>query len=48
VLLHGGWLGGGPKEYAGIWNGGAEDKSGGQFLEQTTHTIDWRASSSAT
>jgi predicted dehydrogenase len=41
VLLHGGWLGGGPKEYAGIWRWWVEkDKSGGQFLEQTTHTID--------
>jgi predicted dehydrogenase len=41
VLLHGGWLGGGPKEYAGIWKWWVQkDKSGGQFLEQTTHTID--------
>jgi len=41
VLLHGGWLGGGPKEYAGIWQWWVQkDRSGGQFLEQTTHTID--------
>jgi predicted dehydrogenase len=41
VLLHGGWLGAGPKEYVGIWQWWVQkDKSGGQFLEQTTHTID--------
>jgi predicted dehydrogenase len=41
VLLHGGWLGGGPQEYVGIWRWWVQrDKSGGQFLEQTTHTID--------
>jgi predicted dehydrogenase len=41
VLLHGGWLGGGPREYEGIWQWWVQkDKSGGQFLEQTTHTID--------
>jgi myo-inositol 2-dehydrogenase/D-chiro-inositol 1-dehydrogenase len=41
VLLHGGWLGGGPRVYEGIWKWWVQkDKSGGQFLEQTTHTID--------
>jgi predicted dehydrogenase len=41
VLLHGGWLGGGPSTYQGIWQWWVQkDKSGGQFLEQTTHTID--------
>lgn len=41
VLLHGGWLGGGPAKYEGIWAWWVQkDKSGGQFLEQTTHTID--------
>jgi myo-inositol 2-dehydrogenase/D-chiro-inositol 1-dehydrogenase len=41
VLLHGGWLGGGPRAYEGIWKWWVQkDKSGGQFLEQTTHTID--------
>jgi predicted dehydrogenase len=41
VLLHGGWLGGGPRAYEGIWRWWVQkDKSGGQFLEQTTHSID--------
>jgi predicted dehydrogenase len=41
VLLQGGWVGGGPQEYKGIWAWWVQkDKSGGQFLEQTTHTID--------
>jgi myo-inositol 2-dehydrogenase/D-chiro-inositol 1-dehydrogenase len=41
VLLHGGWLGGGPRAYEGIWKWWVQkDKSGGQFTEQTTHTID--------
>ncbi|MBI3921063.1 MAG: Gfo/Idh/MocA family oxidoreductase [Armatimonadetes bacterium] len=41
VMMHGGWLGGGPTLYEGIWNWWVQkDKSGGQFLEQTTHTID--------
>ena len=41
VLMHGGWLGGGPAKYEGIWKWWVQkDKSGGQFLEQTTHTID--------
>ncbi|NLE46397.1 MAG: Gfo/Idh/MocA family oxidoreductase [Chloroflexi bacterium] len=41
VLMHGGWLGGGPGSYDGIWRWWVQkDKSGGQFLEQTTHTID--------
>jgi predicted dehydrogenase len=41
VLLHGGWILGGPKEYEGIWKWWVQkDKSGGQFLEQTTHTTD--------
>ncbi len=39
VFLHGGWLGGGPDKYEGIWAWWVQkDKSGGQFLEQTTHT----------
>jgi predicted dehydrogenase len=41
VLLHGGWMGGGPQVYEGIWRWWVQkDRSGGQFLEQTTHTID--------
>lgn len=41
VLMHGGWIGGGPTVYEGIWKWWVQkDKSGGQFLEQTTHTID--------
>lgn len=41
VLMHGGWVGGGPARYEGIWKWWVQkDKSGGQFLEQTTHTID--------
>ena len=41
VLMHGGWVGGGPAAYEGIWRWWVQkDKSGGQFLEQTTHTID--------
>ncbi len=41
VLMHGGWLGGGPATYEGIGRWWVQkDKSGGQFLEQTTHTID--------
>jgi len=41
VFLHGGWIGGGPKEYVGIWRWWVQkDESGGQFLEQCTHTID--------
>ncbi|MBN1643118.1 MAG: Gfo/Idh/MocA family oxidoreductase [Anaerolineae bacterium] len=41
VLLHGGWIGGGPRVYEGIWKWWVQvEKSGGQFLEQTTHTID--------
>jgi myo-inositol 2-dehydrogenase/D-chiro-inositol 1-dehydrogenase len=41
VLLHGGWLGPGPSKYEGIWEWWVrKDMSGGQFLEQTTHTID--------
>jgi predicted dehydrogenase len=41
VLMHGGWVGGGPQAYEGIWKWWVQkDKSGGQFLEQTTHTID--------
>lgn len=41
VLMHGGWIGGGPTTYEGIWGWWVQkDKSGGQFLEQTTHTID--------
>jgi len=41
VYLHGGWVGAGPSNYEGIWRWWVQkDKSGGQFLEQTTHTID--------
>jgi len=41
VMLHGGWLGPGPSEYVGLWEWWVQkDKSGGQFLEQTTHTTD--------
>jgi predicted dehydrogenase len=41
VIAHGGWLGGGPSNYEGIWSWWVQkNKSGGQFLEQTTHTID--------
>lgn len=41
VMLHGGWLGGGPTVYEGIWKWWVQkDKSGGQLLEQTTHTTD--------
>ena len=41
VFLHGGWVSGGPQKYEGIWKWWVQkDKSGGQFLEQTTHTID--------
>ena len=41
VMMHGGWLGGGPAKFEGIWKWWVQkDKSGGQFLEQTTHTTD--------
>jgi predicted dehydrogenase len=41
VLLHGGWLGGGPKPSSPIWHWWTrKEKSGGQFTEQSTHTID--------
>lgn len=41
VMLHGGWVGGGPSDYTGIWSWWIQKHmSGGQFLEQTTHTID--------
>lgn len=41
VLMHGGWIGGGPDKYEGIWKWWVQkDRSGGQFLEQTTHTTD--------
>ncbi|MCA9446864.1 MAG: Gfo/Idh/MocA family oxidoreductase [Candidatus Omnitrophica bacterium] len=41
VMMHGGWVLAGPKEYEGIWKWWVQkDKSGGQFLEMTTHTID--------
>ena len=34
-------MGGGPRTYEGIWRWWVQKgKSGGQFLEQTTHTID--------
>ena len=43
IMLHGGWIGGTPrpKEGVGIWTWWVQkDKSGGQFLEQVTHTVD--------
>jgi predicted dehydrogenase len=41
VLLHGGWLGGGPKEASAIFSWWTrKDRSGGQLVEQTTHTLD--------
>ena len=41
VLMHGGWLGGGPSQSSPIWDWWTrKEKSGGQFTEQTTHTID--------
>lgn len=41
VLLHGGWMSSGPSTYDGVWTWlGKKDKSGGQFIEQTTHTTD--------
>jgi len=41
VILHGGWVTGGPDNYEGIWQWWVQkDKSGGQFLEQTIHTTD--------
>lgn len=43
IMLHGGWLGGTPRprEGVGIWTWWVQkDKSGGQFLEQVTHTVD--------
>ncbi len=39
VLMHGGWIGGGPDPDSDSW-WVQKDKSGGQFLEQTTHTTD--------
>ncbi len=41
VLMHGGWLGAGPPETAPLYNWWVQkDKSGGQFTEQVSHTID--------
>ena len=43
VLVHGGWVGGSPKpaaDYSIIHWWIQKDKSGGQFHEQVTHTID--------
>jgi predicted dehydrogenase len=41
VLMHGGWMGGGPRPDSPVWQWWVQkDKSGGQFTEQTTHTID--------
>jgi predicted dehydrogenase len=41
VLLHGGWLGVGPSPSDPVWRWWVQkDLSGGQFLEQTTHTLD--------
>jgi predicted dehydrogenase len=41
VIMHGGWLGGGPRPTSPIWHWWTrKEQSGGQFTEQTTHTID--------
>lgn len=41
VLLHGGWLGTGPPESDPVWRWWVrKDLSGGQLLEQSTHTLD--------
>ncbi len=42
ILMTGGWIGGTPSgEKGGIWNWWIrKEKSGGQFLEQVTHTVD--------
>jgi len=41
VIMHGGWLNPGPSNYVGIGKWWVQrSQSGGQFLEQTTHTID--------
>jgi len=41
VFLHGGWVWAGPENYEGSMKWWVQkDKSGGQFLEQTTHLID--------
>lgn len=41
VMLHGGWLTAVPEELVGIWKWWVQkDKSGGQLVEQTTHTTD--------
>jgi len=42
ILLLGGWIGGTPKSKGGaIWSWWIrKEKSGGQFLEQVTHTVD--------
>ncbi len=41
VIMHGGWLGGGFQEHHPIFKWWVrKERSGGQFLEQTTHTID--------
>jgi predicted dehydrogenase len=41
VIMHGGWLGGGPSPSSRIWDWWVrKEKSGGQFTEQSTHTID--------
>jgi len=41
VIMHGGWLGGSPAPSSEIFKWWVrKEMSGGQFLEQTTHTID--------
>ncbi|MDW8027040.1 MAG: Gfo/Idh/MocA family oxidoreductase [Armatimonadota bacterium] len=41
ILLLGGWIGGTPMALEGIWHWWVQkDKSGGQFHEQVTHTVD--------
>jgi predicted dehydrogenase len=41
ILLYGGWIGGSPRGGGGIGSWWVQkDRSGGQFLEQVTHTVD--------
>jgi predicted dehydrogenase len=39
IQMHGGWIGGKPVNRPASW-WGKKDKSGGQLVEQTTHTVD--------
>ena len=41
VIMHGGWVSEGPDNYEGQWKWLVrKDRSGGQFVEQSTHTTD--------